>query len=241
MKLSVIIPAYNEEGCIEKALRDLYRLLVAEKIDHEMVVIYRASSDRTEEILKALMREIPTMRYIDKPAPHGFGLALRHGLEVFSGDAVTFYMGDDSDSPEDLVLYFRTMEREGVDCVFGSRFVRGGAITGYPWIKYILNRACNLVIRVLFRSKYNDYTNAFKLYRRSVIEGTQPYIGRYFNFTPELVLKAISRGYTFRVVPNSWRGRRAGESNFKLWHMGQLYILTIFHCLLEKKLLEKNK
>ena len=78
-------------------------------------------------------------------------------------------MADGSDGPEDLVRYHRLLE-EGYDCAFGSRFVPGAQVHDYPRLKLIMNRIVNWFIRVLFRHGYNDTTNAFKAYRREVIE-----------------------------------------------------------------------
>ncbi len=240
MKLSVVIPAYNDAGHIESVVRGLYRRLVAEHIEHELIAVYDRSTDRTGDLLDMLTREIPTLQYVAKTPPKGYGLALQKGLEVFTGDAVAFYTADASDSPEDLVQFFRTMERERVDCVFGSRFVPGGAVIDYPFAKYILNRAGNAFIKTLFGLRYNDVTNGFKLYHRRVIEGARPFLSQYFNFTVELPLKAIVRGYSFAVVPNSWRGRKIGKSKFAVFKMGPLYFLTILYCFIEKILLRRR-
>lgn len=235
MKLSVVIPAYNDENHIKNTINDLYRKLNAEKINHEILVIHdEYPNDKTGEIVTALAREIPTLRYIKKSLPRGFGLALRKGLDHFSGDAVTFYMADRSDSPDDLVLFLRTMEKEGVDCVFGSRFMPGGSVANYPRVKYFINRMGNIFIKILFGVKYNDFTNAFKLYRREVIEAAGPFTGQHFDFTVELVLKTITRGHTFCVVPNSWNGRPAEESNFNVKKIVFLNLFAIFRCFMEK-------
>ncbi|MEK7598907.1 MAG: glycosyltransferase family 2 protein [Patescibacteria group bacterium] len=235
MKLSVVIPAYNDQENIEETIKNLYRKLNAEKIEHELLVIHdECPNDKSGEIAISLLPKIPTLHYIKKSPPRGFGLALRKGLEFFSGDAVAFYMADGSDSPGDLVSYFRTMEKENVDCVFGSRFIPGGKMINYPRVKYIFNRLGNHFIKILFGLQYNDFTNAFKLYHRRVIEKTQPFAGQHFNFTVELVLKSLTGGHTFRVVPNSWKGRSASESNFNIKKMVFLNLLTIFNCLIKK-------
>ena len=118
-------------------------------------------------------------------------------------------MADGSDSPADLVRYHRLLE-EGYDCAFGSRFVKGSVVRDYPKLKLAMNRAANLVIRGLFRHGYNDTTNAFKAYRREVIETAQPLLSNHFNLTVELPLKAIVRGHTYGIVPISWTNRAAG-------------------------------
>ena len=164
----------------------------------------------------------------------GFGLAVRAGLEAATGDALAVFMADASDSPADLVRFVRTMEARGVDCVFGSRFARGGTVIDYPFPKLMLNRLANALIRLLFGLRYDDTTNAFKLYRREVVEGAAPLLSHHFNLTVELPLKAMVRGYTFAVVPNSWTNRREGRSKFAIQEMGSRYAFIVLYCFLEK-------
>jgi len=231
--LSVIIPAHNEEKVIESTIRSLYRELSS--ISHEIVVVNDCSTDRTEEILHLLTQEIPTLRYANNVSPHGFGFAIRYGLAIFRGDAVCIFMADSSDSPADLVRFYKKMQ-EGYDCVFGSRFIKGGAIFNYPFLKLVLNRLGNLFIRTLFWMRYNDTTNAFKLYRRHVISGIQPILSSHFNLTVELPLKAIVRGYKYAILPNSWHNRKEGSSKFKIKEIGSRYLFIIFYCFIEKTL-----
>src|SRR4051812_43529350 len=117
MKLSVVIPAHNEEGSIRTSIDAIYSALAAEGIDHEILVVNDHSRDSTEDILKQAMTEIPSLRYINNPGANGFGYAVRQGLENFTGDCVAVMMGDMSDSPVDLVSFYRKMG-EGYDCVF---------------------------------------------------------------------------------------------------------------------------
>lgn len=233
MKLSVIIPAHNEEGCIEGTVRALTSELQQERIDYEVIVINDNSQDSTESILRRLAKKDGGVRYINNRPPNGFGFAVRCGLENFSGDAVAVYMADASDAPEDLVKFWRKLE-SGYDCVFGSRWSRGGRIIDYPWPKRILNRLANTFIQVVMQIRYDDITNAFKLYRREVIEGLQPIISHHFNLTVELPLKAIVRGYSYAIVPNSWTNRKVGESKLKIKEMGSRYLFIVLYCLIEK-------
>jgi len=234
MKLSIVIPAHNEEGCVERTIRVLHGHLNAERIDHEILIVNDNSTDRTEEILSRLEQEIPTVSLINNSQPNGFGFAVREGLEHYTGDAVALYMADGSDRPEDLVQFFETLEGKQVDCVFGSRFTRGAKVVGYPFLKLTLNRLANLFIRIVFGLRYNDVTNAFKLYRRHVIDGLKPFLSHHFNLTVELPLKAIVRGYTYTVVPSDWINRKAGSSKLKVEEMGSRYLFIVLYCLIEK-------
>jgi dolichol-phosphate mannosyltransferase len=237
--LSVVIPARNEEGPIAATLREIHHALSRAGILHEILVVNDNSRDRTEEVLRELESEIPVLRYLNNAPPHGFGYAVRAGLAGFRGEAVAIMMGDGSDSPDDLVAFHRKLE-EGYDCVFGSRFMHGAKAVDYPWLKLALNRLANLFIRVLFWTRYNDMTNAFKVYRRSVIAGVQPLLSYHFNLTVELPLKAMVRGYSYTVIPTAWFNRTAGVSNFRIKEMGSRYLFIVLYCYLEKYLTRED-
>ncbi len=234
MKLSVVIPAYNEEESIPETLKSLYSTLLKHGIEHEICVTNDNSKDNTEAVLQSLLKEIPTLVYFTNKGPNGFGYAVRYGLERFSGDCVAVMMADMSDDPEDLVNYYNTMLEQNVDAVFGSRFIKGGKVIDYPKLKLYINRTANLIIRALVGIKYNDTTNAFKLYKRETIEGIKPFMSPHFNLTVELPLKAYVRGYSFAVVPNSWTNRKYGESKLKIKEMGSRYFFILLYCMIEK-------
>ena len=233
MKLSVVVPAYNEEESIPETLRTLHARLVQENLTHEILVVNDNSKDGTLKVLESLKEEIPTLIVFTNPGPNGFGYAVRYGLERFSGDCVAIMMADLSDSPEDLITFYNKMQ-EGYDCVFGSRWIKGGKVIDYPGLKKAMNRVANRLVKLVFRIKYNDCTNAFKLYRRETMEGIKPFLSPHFNLTLELPLKAIVRGYSYAVVPNSWTNRKYGESKLKIREMGSRYFFIMLYCLIEK-------
>ena len=233
MKLSVVIPAHNEEGCIKDTVLGLLHTLRKESVNSEILIINDHSTDSTSVILHDLRNTHHEIKFIDNPYPNGFGFAVRTGLENFSGDAVAVVMADASDDPEDVVKFFRKLE-EGYDCVFGSRFIKEGKAYDYPQIKLFINRLANLFISLLFGMRYNDTTNAFKMYRRETIEGISPFLSHHFNLTVELPLKAITRGYSYAVLPNTWTNRKTGESKLKLKEMGSRYLFIVLYCLIEK-------
>lgn len=234
MKLSVVIPAHNEEGCIEQTIRDLHSALNRESIEHEIIAVNDHSSDSTLQILNTLQSDIPSLRWVTNEGPGGFGFAVRCGLDTFEGDAVAIYMADASDKPTDLIRYFKTLKRHNCDCVFGSRFMPASQVLDYPWFKMIINRMANLFIQILFGLRYNDVTNAFKLYKKEVIRGINPLMSHHFNLTVELPLKAIVRGYSFEVISIDWVNRKAGESKLKIKEMGSRYLFIVLYCAIEK-------
>jgi len=168
MKLSVVIPSHNEEACIEETVLTILTSLKNESIDFELLVVDDHNTDSTNNILKHLELKHPEFRFIENTYPHGFGFAVKSGLESISGDAVVIVMADASDNPEDIIRFFRKLE-EGYDCVFGSRFTKGGSARNYPAFKLAVNRLANFFIKILFGIRYNDTTNAFKMYRRETI------------------------------------------------------------------------
>jgi dolichol-phosphate mannosyltransferase len=185
--------------------------------------------------VQPLEAAFPEIRLVLNTGRHGFGMAVRTGLEYVTGDAVAVMMADGSDHPADAVAYYRKLE-EGYDCVFGSRFIHGSRLAGYPPHKLLLNRVANWFIRALFGFRYNDTTNAFKCYRRAVIDGIQPLISPHFNLTVEMPLKAIVRGYSYAVVPIAWTNRKSGISKLKIREMGSRYLFIILYLWLEKVL-----
>ncbi len=234
MKLSIVIPAYNESRSLPETIHSINDALSVIRIDHEILVINDNSNDDTLEVLEGLAARIPTLRYLTNEGPNGFGYAIRKGLENFTGDCVAIMMADLSDSPYDLIKFYTTMVESQYDCVFGSRFMKGAKVIDYPKYKKLVNRLANLIIRIMFRISYNDTTNAFKLYKKSTIEGLKPFMSPHFNLTVELPLKAIIRGYSYAVVPNSWTNRKYGVSNLKLREMGSRYFFILLYCLIEK-------
>lgn len=235
MKLSVVIPAHNEAESVGATVLATVTALKKAGVDHEILVVDDASHDGTGDVVRAIARDHPTVRCAKSHLPPGFGHAVRAGLDLYTGDAVAIMMADLSDAPEDLIRYYRILE-QGYDCAFGTRFGRGGATHDYPRVKLILNRLVNTGIRILFQHGYNDTTNAFKAYRRHVVDQIQPLLSHHFNLTVELPLKAITRGYTFSVIPITWTNRRHGVSKLNLQEMGSRYLFIILYVWLEHHL-----
>jgi dolichol-phosphate mannosyltransferase len=231
--LSVVIPARNEEGCICSAVEHLHLELRLHGIPHEIVVVDDGSTDRTWELLLGLTATTQEVKPVKNEGLPGFGRAVIRGLDQIHGDAVVVMMADESDDCRDVVRYWQELNR-GWDCVFGSRFVKGGGVTDYPRLKLLVNRLANAFLKTLFAIPLNDTTNAFKAYRREVIDGCRPLISPHFNLTVELPLKAIVRGYSYTVIPITWRNRRVGETKLKIREMGSRYLFICLYVWLEK-------
>ena len=251
--LSVIIPARDEEGCIASTIEHLHLELDLRGVPHEIIVVDDGSTDRTWKILQEEVRRLNTsasvtqvsnsgfsprerpaaLRPIQNLGPNGFGRAITLGLDAMNGDATVIFMADESDDCRDVVRYWEKLN-EGYDCVFGSRFMKGGGTIDYPPIKLFMNRMANTFVRFLFRHGLNDTTNAFKAYRKEVIDGIRPILSPHFNITVELPLKAIVRGYSFTVIPITWHNRRHGIAKLKVREMGSRYLFIVLYVWLEK-------
>jgi dolichol-phosphate mannosyltransferase len=240
MKLSIVIPAYNEEKNIGKCLDELRRV-VRDKyhLPYEIIVVNDNSRDGTEGVVRAQMTEDPAIRVVTRTPPGGFGRAVRSGIEAVGGDVVVIYMADLSDDPEDVVAYYRKIG-EGYDCVYGSRFIEGSEVVNYPPLKRFVNRLVNRFVKFLFWTPFNDLTNAFKAYRTSVIRDCGPYRSSHFNITLEMSLSALIRSYHIAQVPIRWYGRTWGSSNLRMREMGRRYLSTLLMMFFQRMLIKDD-
>jgi dolichol-phosphate mannosyltransferase len=236
-KLSIVIPAYNEEKNIAKCINELQATLRDKhEIPYEIIIVNDNSTDHTEGVVRAEMAGDAAVQILNRTPPGGFGRAIRSGMEAVKGDVVIVYMADLSDSPEDVVAYYRKI-REGYDCVFGSRFIQGSEVQNYPPVKLLINRIVNRCIQFMFWTQFNDLTNAFKAYRTAVIRDCGPYRACHFNLTLEMSLGALIRDYHIAQIPIRWYGRTWGSSNLKLGEMGRRYLSTLLMMFFQRYLI----
>jgi dolichol-phosphate mannosyltransferase len=231
--LSVVIPARDERACIGSTVEHLHLELSVRHIPHEIVVVDDGSRDGTWDVLQRLKETMAELHVVRNEGPNGFGRAVIRGIDAASGDAIVIMMADESDDCRDVVRYWEKLN-EGYEAVFGSRFIAGGGVIDYPRPKYVINRLFNLFLMILFGFRFNDTTNAFKAYRRTTLQGLRPFLSPHFNLTVELPLKTIVRGYSWTVVPITWRNRRVGIAKLKIREMGARYMFIVLYVWLEK-------
>lgn len=236
---SLVIPAHNEERNIANTVHALAAKLREEQIPFEIVIVNDNSKDATVPVVTNLQQDYPEIVLVDNAPPNGLGRAVRCGLRHYSGDVVAVVMADLSDSPQDVVACYRKIE-EGYDCAYGSRFIKGSHVAGYPLYKLVVNRIVNKMIQVMFLTPHNDLTNAFKVYRRHVIETISPLRASHFNITIEMSLSALIRHYTIATLPITWTSRKYGASSLKLRAMGRRYLCTLLKVWFERILIHDD-
>ncbi len=239
MSLSLIIPAYNEQDQIMVTINSLIKF--KRKIKNlEILIVDDQSKDKTYEIVKKIEKKNKFIKlYYNKKK--GLGSAIETGIKKAKSKYICIFMSDMSDDLNDLKKYYRLINNKNIDAVFGTRFSKESKITNYPMIKLILNRVFNNFVRLVFFSKYNDFTNAFKIYRRSTLLDLMPIVSENFNVFLELPLKIIVRKYNYIVTPIKWKNRKKGQSKFEIKELSSMYLFTLLYCLFEKILLNKKK
>ena len=236
MKLSIIIPVRNEELSIEKIVAQLENKL--KNLPYEIIFINDFSTDNTAQTIEELIKAKSQVQIYNKKKK-GLGGAITQGINKAQGEAICIMMSDLSDSIDDLEKYYSIIKNEKIDAVFGSRFIEGSNIVDYPKKKLILNRIFNIITKLLFLSDYNDFTNAFKIYKKKALLKTFPLVSESFNIFLEMPLKIISRKMKYKIIPISWINRKEGDSKFDIKELRAKYLFTLTYCLLEKLLLKK--
>ena len=239
MSLSVIIPVYNESKNIQNTINKLK--IVQKKIKKtNLIFIDDFSNDNSFEKLNILSKKYPYVK-IYKNKKKGLGSAIELGIKKSKFRYVAIFMADLSDSPKDLIRYYRLINKNKCDAILGSRFIKNSKIKNYPFIKYFLNRIFNNFVKLIFFSNYNDFTNAFKIYKKEILKNLLPIVSENFNVFLEIPLKIISRKYKYQIMSINWQNRKVGKSNFKIKELSSMYIFTLIYCVIEKILLNKKK
>ena len=241
-KLSIIIPTFREGKIIEKSVNEINNILSEEAIDFEILIIDDNSNDLTLEKIKHISNKNKRIRIHLNTLSKGFGNSIIEGINNAEGEIVCFVMADQSDSPNDIIKYYNEIIKNNYDCIFGDRWEGDQLVENYPKVKFLINRIGNKVISNFFKIDYTDLTNSFKMYKKSVLLELFPLISYHFSITIEIPLKAIYRGYKYKVLPNSWKNNQHSISSFNILHVIKTYILIAIYCLIEKQFIDnKNK
>ena len=238
MSLSIVIPVYNEDKQLHITIKKINKISKRIK-DYEIVFIDDFSTDNTKQIIKKSIRSNKKIKYY-KNIKKGLGSAIGLGINKSTKKFVCIFMCDNSDDLSDLMEYYKIINKNNLDAVLGSRFLKNSRVTNYPILKMVLNRIFNYIVKIIFLSNYNDFTNAFKIYKKKTLKELMPIVSDHFNVFLELPLKIIIRKYKYKIIPISWKGRKIGVSKFKISELGSMYIFTLLYCFIEKILLKKR-
>jgi len=237
-KLTILIPVRDEEENVKIISNEIFKKISC--TNYEILFVNDFSKDSTEEVILDIMNKYDFVRYVNN-TKKGLGEAIKIGIDNSKGKYICIMMSDSSDTVSDLNKYYEIMSTENYDAVFGSRFIKGSKTVDYPYLKYILNRAGNILAQFLMWSDLNDFTNAFKIYKKDVLLRLYPLVSESFNIFFELPLKIISRKYKYKIIPIEYHNRTVGEAKFKIDELGSKYLFTLLYCFLEKILLGPKK
>ena len=237
MDLTILIPVKNEEDNIALIINKIESIKISFK--YEILFINDYSDDNTIKEIEKYKRSRSNINLINNKKL-GLGESVRNGIKYSKGIYLSIIMCDGSDDLDDLKKYIDLIKSENLDAVFGSRFLKESKISGYPKIKFILNRIFNYFISIIYLNKYNDFTNAFKIYKKEVLQKIEPIVSESFNVFLELPLKIINRNYKYKIISINWLGRKYGSSKFKFNELKSKYIFTLIYCFAEKILLLKK-
>ena len=235
--LSIIIPVRNESDNLDTIINHYSKNL--KNLDYEVLIINDFSKDNTLEKARDLFKS-KNFKILDNKKK-GLGGAINLGIKEANGSNIAIMMADQSDDINDLIKYNTLINENKYDAILGSRFLKGSKVTNYPLQKLILNRFFNYFVGFIFWNNYNDYTNAFKIYKKKTLEEIAPLISESFNIFLEIPLKIISRKYKYKIIPINWTGRTKGVSKFKIKELRSKYLFTLIYCFIEKNLLNIKK
>lgn len=235
--LSIIVPLRNEYENLKQIEIEFKNHL--NSIIYEVILINDFSEDNTLLLAQEISKRNSNFIVLDNKKK-GLGGAIRKGILESKGEFICIMMADLSDDLNDLKKYYEIIKNKNVDAVFGSRFIKGSKVINYPKQKYILNRVFNYFVGLIFFNRYNDYTNAFKIYKSNVLKSFLPLVSESFNIFLEIPLKILSRKKSYEVIPINWKGRVKGEAKFDIKELRSKYLFTLIYCIAEKILLNKS-
>ena len=230
MRMSIVVPAHNEEDNIIEVIDRIEHYLDIQSLDCELVVVNDHSTDATAELVSKMSNQYINIRLIENKLDKGFANALKTGFNNTLGDVVVPIMGDLCDDLSAIEIMFQKIN-EGYDVVCGSRYTKGGARLGGSKIKGFFSCFVGVSLHYLLGLPTRDIGNAFKMYRKKVIDGID-IKSKGFEISMEIPLKAHYLGFKITEVPTVWRERTKGKSNFRIFKLLpsylKLYIWAIF-------------
>lgn len=234
MVISIVIPAYNEEGNIRTTLDKVIRTISS---PYEIVVVDDHSEDATAEIVKEFAGKNNFVKLIHNHRPKGFSNVLITGFENASGEVVVSVMADLCDDLRTIETMFNKAQ-EGYDIICGSRYMPGGRKIGGPFLQSFFSRFVGLTIHWITGIPTYDAPNSFKMYRKKLLDSLKIHEAG-FAVSMQITLKAFFKGCWITEVPTTWKSRVVGKSSFMIFRQAKdyfyWYFWAILKCLLRKR------
>lgn len=226
MKISIIIPAFNEEKTIAALIRRVEAVVLG-GMKKEIIVVNDASTDRTSEVLKDF-RNIQVLSHVRNA---GKGAALSTGINAATGDMVIFQDADLEYTPEDYPVMIQPLIDGRCDAVMGSRFLRERPVfwgkRRSPYLNhYIGNLLIILITNFLYGKRFTDYEGCYKAFTRSILLDT-PIQSTGFEFDNELICKLMRKGVRIGEVPIQYHPRTYAQGKKITWRHGMMMLWTI--------------
>lgn len=220
MKLSLIIPAYNEEKRISNVISS-YSFFLDKKYDYELIIVCDGN-DNTAHIVRSMIADNPRIRLLEFPERLGKGGAVIQGLKESRGEVVGFVDSDESVSPSDFERLIESLN--STDCAIASRRVEGARIlTHQPWRRRVSSKVFNMLVNFMFNLGIKDTQCGAKVFRRNAIEPLLPMIRtKGFEFDVEFLWKIKEAGFKIKEVPVEWSHETG--STFSLKYSGMMFL-----------------
>ncbi len=229
MKVSVIIPVYNEEATLKEIVKSLRQVLP----DAQLIIVDDGSEDTTKKVIGGLAKEDPSLEIIFSPANRGKGASIRKGLALAKGEIIAIQDADLEYVPQDLIPLIEMVRTGKTEVAYGSRFKRGRGVVSLG--HYLANHFLTKLVNILYHSSLTDMETCYKVFKADVIKSLKLTANR-FEIEPEMTLKVLKAGYQIKEYPISYKGRSYHEGKKIGWRDG---IKAIF-LLLKYKFIRKK-
>ena len=207
MKLSIVIPCYNEEKTLEKIIE---RVLKFKDLEKEIIIVDDCSTDNSKIIIKNLTDLYSEIKGIFLEKNSGKGSALKKGFEEVNGDIVLIQDADLEYDPKDYSALIKPFQNTDADVVYGSRFMGGDYVRLHFFWHFVANKLLTLATNIVTNLNMSDMETGYKLFKKSVIKSIN-IKEKSFGIEPEITVKLAKKKYVFYEVPISYRGRSYDE------------------------------
>ncbi len=228
MKLSILVPVYNERTVVERSLAQVLAAPLPENMEREIILVDDCSTDGTSEILQRIAAREPAVKLFRHEVNRGKGAALRTAIQHATGDFCIVQDADLEYDPSEYPRLLRPLLDGHADAVFGSRYLVGDQTRVLPFRHSMVNKALTLLSNVFCNLNLTDMETCYKVFRTDILKSI-PIRSDRFGFEPEITMKAAKRKLRIYEVPISYHGRTYEEGKKIGWKDGFQALATILY------------